>query len=119
MSLELPAALAAVEEFLGWSFPEGDEDALVRLGDGYEDGLVRPGGGHEVRPGAGALVEGLGLKASAGLVLARKGVTLLQYGLTAALLAETLAAGGAPAQGLRRVFDAVTDGDGASVTDGG
>ncbi|GAA2207911.1 hypothetical protein GCM10009850_033690 [Nonomuraea monospora] len=134
MSLELPAALAAVEEFLGWSFPEGDEDALVRLGDGYEDGLVRPGGGREarpgggdggeVRPGAGALVEGLGLKASAGLVLARKGVTLLQYGLTAALLAETLAAGGALASGeapapvLRRAgqraLDAVTGGEGVS-----
>ncbi|MEV0825405.1 hypothetical protein [Nonomuraea rubra] len=85
MSLELPAALAAVEAFLGRPFPDGDEDALVRLGDD-----------HDERPGADARVAGLGLKASAGLLLARKGVTLLQYGLVAAALAETLASGGEP-----------------------
>ncbi|MEV0999172.1 hypothetical protein [Nonomuraea sp. NPDC050202] len=104
MSLELPAALAAVEAFLGRPFPDGDEDALVRLGDD-----------HDERPGADARVAGLGLKAAAGLVLARKGVTLLQYGLIAAALAETLAAGGAPAPVLRRAgqraLDAVTADD--------
>ncbi|MFC7037166.1 hypothetical protein [Nonomuraea rubra] len=93
MSLELPAALAAVEAFLGRPFPDGDEDALVRPGDDHDG---RPGDDHDGRPGADARVAGLGLKASAGLLLARKGVTLLQYGLIAAALAETLASGGEP-----------------------
>ncbi|GAA4948866.1 hypothetical protein HD597_002310 [Nonomuraea thailandensis] len=100
MSLELPAALAAVEAFLGRPFPDGDEDALVRLGDG-----------HDERPGADARVAGLELKARAGVVLARKGVTLLQYGLIAAALAETLATGAAPPpvlrQACRQAIDAV------------
>ncbi|UBU09700.1 hypothetical protein [Nonomuraea gerenzanensis] len=111
MSLELPAALAAVEAFLGRPFPEGDEDALVRRGDDYEE-----------RPGAG-VVEGLGLKASAGIVLARKGVALLQYGLIAAALAETLATGGTPAPVLRRAgqqaLDACVSDDGTRTADGG
>ncbi|GAA2904085.1 hypothetical protein GCM10020220_111610 [Nonomuraea rubra] len=72
VSLELPAALAAVEAFLGRPFPDGDEDALVRLGDDHDG---RPGDDHDGRPGADARVAGLGLKASAGLLLARKGVT--------------------------------------------
>ncbi|NJP91289.1 hypothetical protein HCN51_17805 [Nonomuraea sp. FMUSA5-5] len=104
MSLELPAALAAVEAFLGRPFPGDDEDALVRLGDG-----------HDELPGPDARVAGLELKARAGALLARKGIILLQYGLVAAALAETFAAGGTPGTMVRlagqRALDAVTADD--------
>ncbi|SEH00685.1 hypothetical protein SAMN05444920_117116 [Nonomuraea solani] len=63
--------------------------------------------------GTGSRVIGLGLKTSAGIVLAHKGITLFQYGLTAAALAETLATGGAMAPFVRqagqRAVDAVAN----------
>ncbi|MFB4280122.1 hypothetical protein ACBJ59_32860 [Nonomuraea sp. MTCD27] len=143
MSMELPAALAPMEVFLGRRYSDGDEDALIRMGDEHEghaaallglDGMGRgdigrggtgpggtgPGGtgpgdmgpGDMGPAGTGAQVVGLGLKASAGIVLAHKGITLLQYALTAAALAETLATGGTLAPVVRqagqRALDAVS-----------
>ncbi|MEV0622144.1 hypothetical protein AB0I81_53120 [Nonomuraea sp. NPDC050404] len=98
MSLELPAALAPMELFLERLFPGGDEEALLRLGDE-----------HAVLAEEGDRAMGLGLKVSAGLVLAHKGLTLLQYGLTAAALAEALATGGAPAPLVREAGQRALD----------
>ncbi|MEV4172105.1 hypothetical protein [Nonomuraea sp. NPDC049709] len=133
MSMELPAALAPMEVFLGRLFSDVDEDALVRMGDEHEGhaaallglgGMGRGGMGRggmgpgDTGPGdtgpagTGAQVIGLGLKASAGIMLAHKGITLLQYALTAAALAETLATGGTLAPVVRqagqRALDAVS-----------
>ncbi|WP_406312505.1 hypothetical protein OHA77_28570 [Streptosporangium sp. NBC_01639] len=65
---------------------------------------------------SGIRVAGLGLQVSAGIVLAHKGVTLLQYGLVAAALARAAVAGGAGAalvpgiqQAGRRALDKGTD----------
>ncbi|MFC7584179.1 hypothetical protein ACFQYP_10915 [Nonomuraea antimicrobica] len=37
MSLELPAALAPIEVFLGRVYSDGDEEALVRMGDEHDE----------------------------------------------------------------------------------
>jgi hypothetical protein len=146
VSLELLASLAPIELFLGRLFSDGEEDALLQMGDEHDGHAARmhehlgagnehvrgftatgsgagvtaldesfghPEGPHHnlADAGTGSRVVGLGLKASAGIVLAHKGITLLQYGLTAAALAETLATGGALApfvqQAGQRAVDAV------------
>jgi hypothetical protein len=78
----------------------------------------RPEGPHNnlVDAGTGSHVIGLGLKTAGGVILAHKGITLFQYGLTAAALVEALAAPGVGAaltplirQAGRRALDQTTN----------
>lgn len=62
----------------------------------FEQNISQPDGAQSNMMDAttGTRVIGVGLKASGGIILAHKGVTLFQYGITAAAIAEAFAAGG-------------------------
>ncbi|MEU8106474.1 hypothetical protein AB0C18_22425 [Nonomuraea muscovyensis] len=90
---------ARMREHLAAAKSEVDRVVVTSEGDGVtamHEHFTRPDGPHGNLGDAstGSQVVGLALKTSGGIVLAHKGVTILQYGLTAAALAQSLAAGG-------------------------
>jgi hypothetical protein len=79
----------------------GHEQRLVSTStsagvNGLHANFTQSDGAHNnlVDASTGSHVIGLGLKTSGGVVLAHKGVTILQYGITAASLASALSAPG-------------------------
>jgi hypothetical protein len=103
--------LAAGGAHVGGFVAANSGDGVTALHESFR----HPEGPHQnlTDAGTGSRVIGLGLKTSAGIVLAHKGMTLLQYGLTAAALAQAFATGGAPApfvqQAGQRSLDAIAN----------